>query len=115
MAEASSWLTGGTFGDLDIVRAYWPSVDEVPEDALPLLLASAKDQCAAYATTLAEGEDVPNRYRHAQVLQAKALWRSSNAGTDGNLGADGMTVTVFPMDWTVKRLLRPQRGVPHVG
>lgn len=109
----TDWFTED---DLEDVRHYWPGVDEVFPDGLGVLLASARIQCEAYAPALAEGAGVPDNYRHAQTLQARALWRAGEARTADNMGgAEGMTVTVFPMDWTVKRLLRPQRGRPRVG
>jgi len=72
------------------------------------LLAAARTQCEAFAPALEEGEDVPENYRLAQALQARALYRSGIAGSGDQIGPDGLTVTVFPMDWTVKRLLRPE-------
>lgn len=54
---------------------------------------------------------VPDRLVLAQVMQARALYRSALAGSGDGIGADGLSVTVFPMDWTVKNLLRPR----HVG
>lgn len=48
--------------------------------------------------------------RLAQTMQARALVRATSTGADGSQGMDGMSVTVFPMDWTVKALLRPKKG-----
>ena len=94
---------------------YWPGEDldgEVSEDdALDALLTSAREQCQTYAPTLAEGQEVPERYRLAQSLQARALYRAGL--TNGqSIGADGLTIAVFPMDWHVKALLRPPPGRP---
>ena len=108
----NSWLEGES-GDVHYaVTHYWPNLDDevLPKGALSSLLASARIQCEAYAPAMPGGADVPDNYRHAQVLQARALYRSGTAGSGDNMGGDGLTVTVFPMDWTVKRLLRPQRG-----
>ena len=52
---------------------------------------------------------VPAGYVLAQIMQARALYRSALVGSGDGIGADGMSVTVFPMDWTVKNLLRPRR------
>jgi len=52
---------------------------------------------------------VPDTYVLAQIMQARALYRSMLAGSGDAIGADGLSVTVFPMDWTVKNLLRPRR------
>lgn len=48
-------------------------------------------------------------------MQARALYRAGVAGSGENIGEDGFTVTVHPMDWTVKALLRPPSGIPVVG
>jgi hypothetical protein len=55
---------------------------------------------------------VPVHYRQAQLMQARAIWQSTKANTQDQLGTDGFVVTVFPMDRTVKNILRPHRGVP---
>jgi len=108
---------------------YWPQCDlEIHE--LAMLLTSARIQCEEYApdvayvagvrgaTVVLDEADVmttavvPESWRQAQALQARALWRSGAAGSGDQIGGDGLAVTVFPLDWTVKRLLRPQRGLP---
>lgn len=103
----NGWLDAGNITE---VRGYWPGVDEVDLDELALLLASAQVQCAAFAPDLGDDVTVPANYRHAQVLQARALYRAGMAGSNDQIGLDGQSVTVFPMDWTVKNLLRPKRG-----
>lgn len=103
----NGWLDAGNITE---VRGYWPGVDEVDLGELALLLASAQVQCAAFAPDLGDDVTVPANYRHAQVLQARALYRAGMAGSNDQIGLDGQSVTVFPMDWTVKSLLRPKRG-----
>lgn len=103
----NGWLDTGNITE---VRGYWPGVDEVDLDELALLLASAQVQCAAFAPDLGDDVTVPANYRHAQVLQARALYRAGMAGSNDQIGLDGQSVTVFPMDWTVKSLLRPKKG-----
>lgn len=106
----TEWLS--TTDDLE---DYWASAGEEAEYGdLELLLISARQQCERFAPALAEGQDVPERYRQAQALQARALWRSQKAGSGNTIGGDEYGVTVFPMDWTVKALLRPP-GKPVVG
>jgi hypothetical protein len=87
---------------------YWPMCDVEGDDELETLLTSAQEQCELYAPALPDGS-VPYRFRLAVVMQARALYRASIAGSGDQIGADGLTVTVFPMDWTVKNLLRPKR------
>ncbi len=52
---------------------------------------------------------VPDRLVLAQIMQARALYNGVVTGTDDRQGIDGSGVTVFPMDWAVKNLLRPKR------
>lgn len=96
------------------VEAYWPDAPLGEPGTLAAMLASARIQCEAFAPDLGATVDIPANYRHAQVLQARALYRAGMAGSDSRIGVDGQAVTVFPMDWTVKALLRPKRGRPRV-
>lgn len=93
---------------------YWPMAEsEADGYPLLLLLTAARQQCEAFAPELAPGADVPESWRLAQAMQARALWRSQTVGSGNSYGSE-LTVTVFPMDWTVKLLLRPP-GRPRVG
>ena len=52
---------------------------------------------------------VPERFALAQIMQARALYNGVVTGSDDRMGPDSIGVTVFPMDWSVKNLLRPKR------
>jgi len=95
---------------LEEARAAWP---DAPEDdgELAAVLEAACSQCEAFAPVLGDA-DLPDisqhaRFVRAQIMQARALYRSGTVGGGDTFGAEGMSVTVFPMDWTVKALLRP--------
>lgn len=92
----------------------WPDTSGMDADALERYLQAAYEQCVAYAPALAEGAPVPGRYVLAQLMQARALYRSVISGGGDTIGQDGFTVTVYPMDRTVKNLLRPRTGRPVV-
>ncbi len=100
----AGWLTPS---NVTMVARYWPGAVDLDLDELAALLASAAVQCDAYAPQV---EVAPDNYLHAQCLQARALYRSTMAGSGDQIGIDGQAVQVFPMDWTVKNLLRPKRG-----
>ena len=106
-AGQGGWIT------LTEVRDQW---SDAPLDNVELaaLLDVAHDQCVAFAP-VPKTALVPERYRRALVMQARALYRATLVGSGDSIGLDGISVTVFPMDWTVKNLLRPKRGVPNVG
>lgn len=73
-------------------------------------LAAAHQQCLDFLNGRVP-DPVPVRLKLAQQKQARALIRADNAGDGGQqLGPDDFAVTVFPMDWTVKALLRPKKG-----
>lgn len=92
----------------------WPGAEDYPEGlGLPLYVAAI--QCARFAPTLAEAAPVPENWVAAQVLQTRALVRAGIVGDNDRAGGYEETVTVFPMDWTVKALLRPRRGKPYFG
>jgi len=91
------------------------------EDELREKLAAAYEQCLEFGPLLPgrrrwtpdHDGAVPVRFALAQKLQARALARSTSAGSGNQTGYDDMAVTVFPMDWTVKNLLRPRRAVRY--
>ncbi len=110
----ATWVTSGEVAT--IYGELWPDFALLIQDGTvgELILEAAQEQCAEYAPPLADGVAVPARYKVALVMQARAVHRSLLAGSGDQIGADGMTVTVYPMDRTVKGLLRPRRGVPGV-
>lgn len=105
-------------------EAIWPSCPWNPEfseeerGALITVLSAAQEQCAAFAPAPRLDEDgqpvIPYSWKLAVVYQARALARAARTGSGDQMGGE-FTVTVFPMDWTVKQLLRPRPGVPAVG
>jgi len=111
--DVPGWLTVAELGDADDwPEVYWPAGIAEFDDlqSLEVLLAAARAQCEAFAPRLPEGAPVPETYRLAQAMQARALFRSTITGDgDQTVGADGHRVTVFPLDWTIKALLRPKR------
>lgn len=104
-----------TWHTLDSAIGEWIDAPQDWGNTLETLLDAARVQCEAFAPALVDGADVPVNYRLAQLMQARALWQSTKANPQGELGEGGFAVQVFPMDWTVRALLRPRRGVPVVG
>lgn len=96
------------------VAQEWP--DAPPDiNVLGSLVDAAQIQCEAFAPVLPDGAIVPENYRLAHLMQIRALWQSTQASPQGEIGEGGFAVQVYPMDWTVRALLRPRRGVPVVG
>lgn len=89
------------------VRPYWRTADEVDPDTLAVALAAAAHQCEQFAPPVPADDALPHAWLLAQAMQARALTASGNVGPRDQYGAEDLTVHVFPMDWTVKALLRP--------
>lgn len=98
------WLT------LELARAQWA---DAPLDDVFLfqLLDTAKEQCLAYAPALAIGAPIPARYLQAQETQSRALYQSTIANQNDQVGIEGFTVRVFPLDFTIRAMLRPKRAI----
>lgn len=113
---ADSWLTeSDVVNNNPILVNLWPGCLDHEPDALTLYLDAARVQCQAYLSNgTDEWEDpaeIPANWILAQVQQARALSMSALAQGRDALGGYGETVTIFPMDWQVKNLLRPARGL----
>ena len=110
--ELTGWLSGSGDARLDIL---WSGALDYAPDYLDFVLHCAAVQCAAFAPAIPDGQPVPQNYVAAQALQARALARAGVAGSGDQTGGYGDTVTVFPMDWQVKNLLRPRKGRLYFG
>jgi len=88
-------------------------------DVLATYLATAYEQCVEYLPHTRDAltgelvpvvpDPLPDRLVKAQIWQARALYASVVTGPGDQVGVDGMRVTVYPMDWSVRNLLRPRR------
>jgi len=112
-----SWLTPSDLSD------EWADVGRIDFPMLKRFLDVARDQVIAYAPRRFRQQveehgildvDVPESYALAQFRQAQNLYRASVADTDGQIGDEGFAITVYPLDWHVKNLIRPRRGAPSV-
>ncbi|MBT1676008.1 hypothetical protein [Curtobacterium aurantiacum] len=105
----TGWLT------IDDVRARTSWAD-APDDDVTLyeVLEASRVACINWAPALAEGELPPANYLIAQLMQARSVWNSVKSGPGDQIGADGFTVRVFPLDATVKAQLRPKRALPVI-
>ncbi len=58
--------------------------------------------------------DPPTRYVFAQLSQATNLWNAGRVASDGTVGAEPFSFTPRPLDKTIKAMIRPIDGKPHV-
>lgn len=102
--EIDGWLT------LETARAQW---GDAPLDDVFLhqILETAKAQCVAYAPALLLGAQVPVTYVQAQLLQSRAIYQSVIANQQDSVGVEGFQVRVFPLDFTIRAMLRPKRAI----
>lgn len=87
-------------------RLEWDGAPK-PDGTLHRLLEVARDQVEAYGPKLAADAPVPERYRAAQLIQARNTWNASLTNGDAQVDAGGFVVNVRPLDWAVKQLIRP--------
>lgn len=100
----SGWLS------LEQARAQWADAP-LDDNFLYQILTSAKVQCIEYAPALAANAVIPTNYLQAQVMQARALYQSVIANQNDNVGIEGFAVRVFPLDFTIRALLRPKKAI----
>lgn len=62
----------------------------------------------------ADDATVPTNYRNAQLMQARNIWNSSKASPTGDFDGGQYGLTTFPLDWSVRQILRPKRGKPVI-
>jgi hypothetical protein len=108
-----------TWHDLESARDQWVDAP-LSDDVLETLLEVAKSAVIAYAPALPEPEeeeeeDIPTSYRYAQLMQTRNLWNVSRVDSAGSVGEGEFVIQPRPLDWHVKQVLRPARGVPRVG
>lgn len=112
----TTWTTPAYDGwaTLAQAREQDPQFAKMTDAEVTALLQAAYEQCSAFAPAIEVVDgvgEVPASYIKAQIMQAGALRKAPAVGSGDNTGGD-FPVTVFPMDWTVKNLLRPATGVP---
>jgi len=86
-----------------------------PDGTMFRLLEVARDQVQAYGPKLDDGAPVPERYRAAQLIQARNTWNASLTNGDAQVDAGGFVVNVRPLDWAVKQLIRPLTATKAFG
>lgn len=62
----------------------------------------------------ATGDGVPDNYVLAQLMQVRNLWNAGRTTGDGEVGADGFVFRPYPLDNTIKAVIRPINWSPHV-
>lgn len=122
----ADWYTATPDGAERLVGA-WPEAPIENEELCSSILEVAKGQVIAYApeppTPTGEWVDgyyvtvtpeTPSRYVYAQLQQAINLWNAGRVSSSGDVGDGGFTFTPRPLDKTIRQIIRPVDGKPHV-
>lgn len=115
-----TWYSVDTEREQARLLAAWDDAPIENLETCAMLLEVAREQVTAYAPAPApvpSGEPVPAppaRYVYAQLMQAKNLYNAGTVTSSGDLGEGGYTFTPRPLDKTVRQIIRPVDGRPHV-
>ena len=107
----------GPWATVDDARApgLWPDAGAIDDATLTELLQAAYEECAVYlGDTLAALDPPPERYRQANIMQARERWQSYRRDVDA-VGFGDIAVRVQPLTPRVCQLLRPRQAVPVLG
>lgn len=116
----STWYTAATPEQQHRIKAAWRDAPVQNVELLGMLLDVARDQVEAFAPApapLAPEEPVPGpppRYVLAQLMQVRNLWNAGRVTGDGEVGPEGFTFRPYPLDNTIKAVIRPIDWKPHV-
>lgn len=80
--------------------------------ALHTFLAGAREQCLDYGPPLEAGARPPLAWQQAQLMQARNCWNAAKTDpASGGIGGDELVFRPYPMDATIRYLIRPRRAV----
>jgi hypothetical protein len=106
--RATGWYT------LEWARSAWRDAP-MSDERLFTILEVAKTQVLAWGVALAEDELPPMNYREAQLMQARNIWNTAKTDpANYGIGDEALIIRPFPMDWTVKAIIRPKSPKPVV-
>ena len=100
--------------DSATVDALWRDGRDGNWDAVSLYVDAAEAAVLAYAPRNLDGTPAVGSaaLQVAIVMQARNLYNSAKASpSTGEFDGSGFGLTTMPLDWQIKQLLRPQRGM----
>lgn len=89
---------------------YWADAATINATLLDSLFEAANEVCVAYAPALLDGQIVPERYKIAEILQARHIYSQMQGGNREEIGADGYATPSYPLVFAARDLLRPKRS-----
>lgn len=116
----ATWYTATSSEEQQRIKGAWPDAPVQNTELLGMLLDVAREQVVAFAPAPAPQppeEPVPGpppRYVLAQLMQVRNLWNAGRVTGDGEVGGEGFTFRPYPLDNTIKAVIRPIDWKPHV-
>jgi len=116
----STWYTAESSEEQTRIRGAWPDAPVQNKELLGMLLDTAREQVLAFAPAPAPLPEVgpapgpPPRYVLAQLMQVRNLWNAGRVNGDGDTGGEGFTFRPYPLDNTIKAVIRPIDWKPDV-
>lgn len=104
---------GSGWHTLDTVREDWPDGERLDDVRLWEMLEVVRGQIAEFGTTLT-GTAAYDATRYAQRVQTRNTWNAAGVDSSGGMGGEDFVIRPFPLDWHVKQILRPKRGIGSV-
>jgi len=137
------WYSADSEGAQTRLLGAWPDAPLINLEVCGMILEVARGQVLEYGAELLDpleqlAEDIaslgypqttiddvmalldgepfapPVRYVYAQLQQAINLWNAGRASGDGEIGEGAFTFTPRPLDKTIRGIIRPIDGKPHV-
>jgi hypothetical protein len=112
-----------TWYTVEEARTDWLDAESIADDAagnelLQSYLDAAQDAILAFAPARYSATPTPTAptegMRRAHLMQTQNLWNATAASPSGNFDNGSFGLSAFPLDWQVKQLVRPRRGIPVI-
>lgn len=108
-----AWVDVDVTEDAELLDVLWADAPQ-SDTVLSSLLTSAQRDCMAFLgvptdTVLSTDDFVAESWKQAVIVQARGRYRSLVAGGAESIGAD-FPITIHPLDWAAKQLLKPKSG-----
>ena len=114
----ATWYSVATPEEQTRLAAAWQDAPIENVELCSSLLEVARGQVVAYAPAPGEDDDLdnspPTNYVLAQLQQATNLWNAGRVSSSGEVGTDTFSFTPRPLDKTIRTIIRPIDGKPHV-
>ena len=113
----ANWYKTDTPTRVERIEKAWTDAPTTNLEICELIFETAREQVIEYAPAPLPGEDIQAapklRYVYAQLQQARNLWLAGRTDANGEIGGE-FTFTPRPLDKTIRDIIRPVDGKPHV-